>query len=99
MREKLFAACSQVGQGVVYSILQEFLNYLQNNKSNGFEKLVMSIFADVQFLIKHLRVVIIPNRDIWDSIAIVVKLDYLHNNFETTTTNMLERNDKTIDEI
>lgn len=99
MWEKLRTACSQVGQGVVYSILQELLNYPQNTKPKGFEKPVMSIFADVRFLIKRLRAAITPNRDIWDSIAIVVALDSLHDNFETTTTSILERGDKTIDEI
>lgn len=75
MWEKLRTACSQVGQGVVYSILQELLNYPRNNKPKGFEKPVMSVFANVKFLIKRLRAAIIPTRDIWDSIAIVVTLD------------------------
>ena len=99
MWEKLRSACSQVGQGVVYSILQELLNYPRNNKPKGFEKSVMSRFADVQFLMKCLRSAITPNRDIWDSIAIVVTLDSLHDNFETTTTSMLEQGNKTIDKI
>lgn len=47
MWEKLRTACSQVGQGFVYSILQELLNYPRINKSKGFAKPVMSIFADV----------------------------------------------------
>lgn len=98
MWEKLRTACSQVGQGVVYSILQELLNY-RNTKPKGFEKSVMSIFADVCFLVKRLRSAITPNRDIWDSIAIIVALDSLHDDFETTTTSMLERGDKTIEEI
>lgn len=59
----------------------------------------MSIFADVRFLVKRLRSAITPNRDIWDSIAIVVALDSLHDDFETITTSMLERGDKTIEEI
>ena len=59
----------------------------------------MSIFAEVRFLIKRLRAAITPNRDIWDSIAIVIVLDSLHDDFETTTASMLERGDKTIDEI
>lgn len=42
--EKLRTVCSQVGQGVVYSILQELLNYPRNTKPKGFEKSVMSIF-------------------------------------------------------
>lgn len=54
MWEKLRTACSQVGQGVVYSILQELLNYPRNTKPKGFEKSVMSIFADVRFLVKRL---------------------------------------------
>ena len=37
----------------------------------------MSVFADITFLIKRLQAVIIPTRDIWDSIAIVVALDLL----------------------
>lgn len=89
MWEKLRAACAQVGQGVVYSILQELLNYPQINKPKGFEKPVMSIFADIRFLIKRLRAAITPNRAIWDSIAIVVALDSLHDDFKTTTTSML----------
>lgn len=59
----------------------------------------MSIFADVRFLVKRLRAAITPNRDIWDSIAIVVALGSLHDDFKTTTASMLERGDKTIDEI
>lgn len=99
MWEKLRTACSQVGQGVVYSILQELLNYLRNTKPKGFEKSVMSIFANVRFLVKRLQSTITTNRDIWDSIAIVVALDFLHDDFETTITSMLERGDKTIEEI
>lgn len=59
----------------------------------------MSIFADVRVLIKRLRAAIAPNRDIWDSIAIVVALDSLHDDFEATTASMLERGDQTIEEI
>lgn len=99
MWEKLRATCSQIGQGVVYFILQELLNYPRINKPKGFEKPVMSIFADVQFLIKRLQVAITPNRDIWDSIAIAVALNSLYNDFKLTTTTMLERGNKMIDEI
>lgn len=99
MWEKLRTVYSQVGQEVVYSILQELLNYLRNTKPKGFEKSVMSIFADVRFLVKRLQSAITPNRDIWDSIAIVVALDSLHDDFETATASMLERGDKTIKEI
>ena len=56
----------------MYLILQELLNYPRCNKAKGFEILVMSIFANVRFLIKQLRAAITLEQDIWDSIAIVV---------------------------
>lgn len=99
MWEKLRTACSQVGQGVVYSILQEILNYAQINKPKGFEKPVMSRFADVQFLVKRLQAAITPNRDIWDGISIAVTLDSLHNDFDIITESMLEWGDKSIDKM
>lgn len=64
MWDKLRAACSQVGQGVVYSILQKLLNYAHINKTKGFEKSVVSRFADVRFLVKRLRAALNPGRDI-----------------------------------
>lgn len=62
--QKLRTACFQVGQGVVYSILQQLLNYPRTNKPKGFEKPVMSVFANVRFLIKRLQAAITPHRDI-----------------------------------
>lgn len=59
----------------------------------------MGIFADVYFLIKCLQVAITPNQDIWDSIANIVALNFLHDDFKTTTTNMLKRKDKIINKI
>ena len=56
----------------MYLILQELQNYPRSNKTKGFEMLVMSIFADVRFLIKQLQAAITLEQDIWDSIAIVV---------------------------
>ena len=55
MWAKLKSVCSQVGQGVVYSILQELLNYPKINKPKGYEKSITSVFADVRILTKRLR--------------------------------------------
>ena len=41
----------------------------------------------------------ISNQDFWDTIAIVIDLNTLHNDFETTTTSLLEIGDKLIDKI
>ena len=99
MWTKLKNICSEVGHGVVYSILQEVLNYPRVNKPKGYDKPVMQIFAKVCYLCKRLRTAMTPNRDLWDTIAIVVALDTLHDDFDTTTASLLETGDKTIDEI
>lgn len=39
------------------------------------------------------------SRDLWDIIAIMITLDSLHKDFDTTTTSLLETEDKTIDQI
>lgn len=99
MWEKLCIVCLQVGQRVVYFIFQELLNHFCNIKPKKFEKSVISIFANIQFLIKWLQLAIIQNGDIGDSITIVVAPDSLYDNFETITTNILKHNDKIIKEI
>ena len=40
-----------------------------------------------------------PGRDLWDTIAIVIALDSLHEDFNTTTASLLETGDKTINQI
>lgn len=59
----------------------------------------MSIFVDVCFLIKRLQVVITLDWDIWNSIAIVVLLNTLCDDFKLIFTSMLDRKNKIIDKI
>lgn len=100
MWEKLKAVCLQVGPGVVYLILQELLTYPKINKPKGFETSVTSIFAKVRFLVKRLRAAVTPNKDIWDSIAVVVATEPLHKDFEHVTSGLLGQGEKeSIDEI
>lgn len=84
----------QVGTGVVYSIFHELLMYLKINKPKRFDKLVTSHFSKVQVLVKQLRVVVTPNRDIWDSITVVVATDVLYKEFEYITSGLLEQGGK-----
>ena len=79
MWDKLKSICTEVGQGVVYSILQELLHYPKITKPKGYEKPVMQIFAEVRYLCKRLRKAMTPGRDLWDTIAIVIVLDSLHD--------------------
>lgn len=99
MWDKLKSICTEVGQGEVYSILQELLHYPKITKPKGYEKPVMQIFAEIKYLCKHLRTAMALGQDLWDVIAIVIALDSLHEDFDTTTASLLEAGDKTIDQI
>ena len=99
MWDRLKTICSEVGQGVVYSILEELLHYPAINKPKGFDKPVVEIFAEVRYLCKRLKAAMTEGRDLFDIIAIVIALDTLHNDFDTTTASMLETGGKSIDEI
>lgn len=79
MWDKLTNICTEISQGVEYSILQELLNYPKINKPKGYNKPVMLIFAEVRYLCKRLRTAMTPGRDLWDTIAIVIALDTLHD--------------------
>lgn len=54
---------------------------------------------EVKYLCKRLRTAITPERDLWDTITIVIILDSLHKDFNATTTSLLEIGNKTINEI
>ncbi len=75
------------------------LHYPKITKPKGYEKPVMQIFAEVKYLCKRLQTAMTPGRDLWDIIVIFITLDYLHEDFDTTTASLLETGDKMIDEI
>lgn len=97
--ETLRRVCSQVGQGVVYSILKELLNYPRVAKPLGYEKKATAIFAEVKQLVQRLQAAVTEHRTIWDSITLVVALDSLHDDFEMTTAPLLHSGDKDLEEI
>ena len=99
MWDTLKRICSEVGQGAVYSVLQEILNYPRIHKPKGYDKPVVEIFAEVRFLCKRLKAAITAGRDPFDTIAIVIIPDTLHSDFEATTASMLETGDKAIEEL
>ncbi|SLM41300.1 hypothetical protein LPUS_12262 [Lasallia pustulata] len=92
---KLKTTCSQVGQGVVYAILNELFGYASANKSKGYTKSVNTIFGDVGSLIKRLKSAVREDRDIWDDIHIIVALgalspEYDNNKAHITTSKELQ---------
>lgn len=64
MLDKLTSICSKIGQGVVYSILQELFNYPKINKPKEYDKLVMQIFTKVQYICKCFCTAITLRRDL-----------------------------------
>ena len=99
MWERLRNICTKVGQGVVYSILQELLHYPATNKPKRYKKPVVEIFAEVRYLCKQLKAAITEGIDPFETMAIVIALDTLYDNYDTTTTSMLETGNKSINEI
>ena len=97
--ETLRQVCSQVWQGVVYSILKELLNYPRVAKPLGYEKKATTIFAEVKQLVQRLQSAVTEERTIWESITLVVALDSLHDDFEMTTAPLLHSGDKDLKEI
>lgn len=93
---KLKNICTEVGQGLVYLILQDLLNYPKITKLKGYEKPVMQLFAKVKYPYKCLCSATTLGRDLWDTIAIVIALDSLHADFDTTTASLLQTGDKMI---
>ena len=96
--DKVTNICTKIGQGVVYLIFQELLNYPKINKPKGYNKSVMKIFAEVKYLYQRVQTAMTLGRDFWDTIAIVIALDTLYNNFKTSTTSLLKSEDKMIDQ-
>ncbi len=97
--DRLKTICSEVGQGVVYSILPELLHHPAANKPKRFDKPIVEIFAEVRYLCKRIKAAMTERRDLFNTIAIVIALDTWHNDFDTTIASMLETGDKSIDEI
>ena len=90
---------SRVGQGVVYSLLKEVLNYSQTNRPLGFKKKFTAIFEEVKQLVDCLQVAITSNRTIWNSIVIVVALDSLHKKYQSIIAPLLHAGDKELEKI
>lgn len=99
MWARLQSVCSQVGQGVIYSILQELLAYSKNNPSSGYNKISNAIFASVRLLPRRLRATITSERDICDSLANVVALDSFYEDFVPTIAALNQGGEKSMNEI
>lgn len=99
MWDKLVSICSKISQKVAYSIFQELLNYLRINKLKKYDKSVMQIFVEVEYLCKCFYTMMNLRQDIWDTIAIIIALKILYNNFDIITTSLLESKNKIINQI
>lgn len=64
MLNKLKSISIEVGQGILYSILQKLLHYSKITKLKGYKKLVIQIFAKIKYLCKRLCMVRTPGQDL-----------------------------------
>ena len=60
---------------------------------------MIKIFAKVQYLCKQLKAAMTEGKNPFKTMAIIIALDMLHDNYDTTTANMFETGNKSIDEI
>ena len=97
--KRLQNICIEVGQRVVYLILQELLHYPAANKPKKYEKSEIENFAEVQYLCKHLKAVMTKIRDPFETIAIVIVLDTLYDDYDTTTASIFKTRNKSIDKV
>lgn len=63
MWDKLKSICTKVGQGIVYSILQELLHYPNITKLKKYKMLVIQILVEVKYLCKCFLIAIISRQD------------------------------------
>ncbi|MCJ1360123.1 MAG: hypothetical protein MMC33_010126, partial [Icmadophila ericetorum] len=96
--DKLHSTCNQKGQGVVYAILQDMFNYPRKTKAKGYDKPIIQSCAEMKNLMRRLRDSITDEKDIIDSIGVVLWLDSLHGDFDNVISNLLD-GDKTMDQM
>lgn len=96
---KLKSIYTKIGQEVIYLIFQKLFNYPKINKLKKYNKPVIQIFTEIKYLCKCLCTIINLSYNLWNTIAIVIILNTLHNDFDITTTNLLKSGNKTIDQI
>lgn len=56
----------------------------------------MQIFIKMKYLYKKLQTAITPSQNLWDIITIVIILNLLQQDFDITTTSLLETDNKMI---
>lgn len=54
------------------------------------------MFVEEKYVYKCPRLAMTPEQDLWNIIAIIIVLNLLHEDFDTTTASLLETGNKTI---
>lgn len=72
MQDTFQRISSKVSHGVIYSVLQEILNYTRINGPKEYDQTIVEIFAKVHFIRKQVKVAMSAERDPFDIIAIVI---------------------------
>lgn len=91
--------CLQIEQEIIYLTLQGFLTYSKNNLLEEYNKTSNTIFANVWLFARQLRATIILERDICNSFAIVITLNYFYKNFALTIAVFNHKGEKILNKI
>lgn len=83
----------------MYLIFQELFKYSKVTKSKINKKTIIIVFADVQLLIKHFKIVLTLKKDIYNNNKIIIALNFIYNDFNTKISSFLKIDDKIIDKI
>lgn len=68
-------------------------------KPKEYKKPIIQIFAKIKYFYKCFQIVMTSRQDFWDTITIVITLDFLHKDFNTTIISLLKIGDKIINQI
>lgn len=75
------------------------MNYPQVTKLLGYDKRAITIFAELKQLVQRLQSTVTKYGTIWDSITLVISLDFLHNDFKMANAPLLHSSNKDLKEI
>lgn len=75
------------------------LNYFKINKSKGYNKFFIQIFAEIQYLNKYLYIALITAYNFWNMIVMIIILGIFYNDLKIIIASLFESGYKLIDKI
>jgi len=87
----LHTTCTQVEQNIVYAELHSLLLHLFMIKALNHEKFINTHFAEINSLIKRIKVIVFVRQDVWDNIALIIVLEELSEKYDSQKNYLLNQ--------